>query len=162
MICGISEKLDIDSLAYVNAGADATHLRGCLQSQLGDQKYVLIQVGTNNLEQELRSSLPAMGGLLDSALKSCDSQILVNAVPGHLHDEKKNDLAVRINTFLKHKCNKTPRLQYVNCNPALESNFYAVDGLHFNELGKKSYANHLKNFLTLISNFANQPLAKQM
>ena len=98
-----------------------------------------------------------MGNLLESALESCD---MVNAIPGHISDGKHNDLTVRLNLFLKHKCTKSERLYFANCNPPLESRYYTKEGLHFNEEGKGVYANHLRNTITIIENLTNQPLAQ--
>jgi myosin heavy subunit len=119
-LAGISEKLELDSMAFVNRDVTAHSLKKCLPNQAQDQELVLIQCGSNNLNEELRHSIPALGGMLDTALKSCQGQVLINAIPGQLVNDKNNDLAVRINTFLKHKCSKSRRLQYVNCNPALK------------------------------------------
>ena len=154
---GISSALDIDCTAYVNPSIDALKMNERLTHQIEDRKYILIQCGSNNLKEELRKSIPALGGMIDTAVKSSKGHVMINALPGHLHDEKHNDLTRRINTFLKHRCDRSDRLHFVNCNPSLEAKHYAPNGLHFNERGRQMYATHLGNMYENIRNFAIPP-----
>jgi hypothetical protein len=156
-LAGISERLDFESMAFVNREADAQHLEKCLPRQAQNQDFVMIQCGSNNLKEELRHSLPSLGSMLNTALKTCQGQVLVNAVPGQLFGDQENDLAVRINTFLKHRCLKSNRLHYINCNPSLKQENFARDGYHFSEKGKLEYARHLSTSLSVIRNFVSQP-----
>ena len=157
MLSGISERLKDPSTAYVNRSVDAKSLEVKLHEQMKtDHEHVLLQCGTNNIQEELRLSIPSLGNLINTALLSTDKPVLVNAIPGHLHNEAHNDKVVRINTFLKHRCSKSERLFYVNCNPRLERNNFKPDGWHFNEHGKDQFATNLETSLHLIRNFAGQ------
>ena len=155
VISDISGQLRFESMAYINPTADASYIESRLHEQIGkgDHKFTLIQCGSNNLGEELRKSIPALGSMIDKALQVNQGQILINAIPGHLFDEKHNETVVRLNTFLKHKCNRTNRLHYVNCNPRLDAVHYMKNGLHFNERGKQMYASYLTTSLSLIRNF---------
>ena len=156
---GISAELDVDSTAYINPGADANSMKERMPSQIEDRKFTLIQCGSNNLQEELRTSIPALGNMIDVALQATTGHILINAIPWHLFEDKHNDLTKRINMFLKHRCgrNKEKRLHFVNCNPAPDEINYARNGLHFNESGRKIFAAQLKSTLSTIRNFAPPP-----
>ena len=92
---------------------------------------------------------------------NADKHVLVNAIPGHLSNEAHNDLAVRINALLKHRCDKQERLHYVNCNPALKPSNFVKNSHLFSDVGKDSFAAHLTTSLGLIKNFVQQPLKQQ-
>jgi hypothetical protein len=157
MAKGISQRLPHDSIAFCMSGAKATNIKQNLSQIRESRAYTVLQCGTNNLKEELRISIPALGSLLDEARRSTNSQILVNAIPHHLRNKKHNDLAWRLNTFLRHKCSRSDRLHYINCNPNMEAKYYATDGLHFSDLGKQKYADSLASSLARIENFGHLP-----
>lgn len=137
MVRGISSKVQVDSMAYICSGADANQLTQKMPDLLQTQhNFVLIQGGSNDLNQELRHSIPSMGGLLEATLKSTDKQILVNAIPGHPDNFKHNDLVMRINIFLKHRCSKSERLHLIDCNPMLKASNYMKNSHLLIEEGK--------------------------
>jgi hypothetical protein len=93
MAKGISERLPHDSIGYCMGGAKATTIKQTLSQIHEPRKYTVLQCGTNNLNEELRFSIPALGSLLDKAQSSTDSPILINAIPSHLTNEKHNDFS---------------------------------------------------------------------
>ena len=157
MARGISSKMS-DSLAFINSGAGAEHIQPKVENQVkSNPDYVLIQSGTNNLDQEVRLSIPALASVIDKTLSSCSAKVLVNAVPYQIHNSRRNKLASSLNVFLKGKCQKNPRLHFINCNPNLDSVFYQRDGIHFSEAGKKVYASQLTSNINQIKNFSTLP-----
>lgn len=74
-------------------------------------------------------------------------------------DEKRNDMAHRINLWLQLKCSKNPRLLFVDCNPK-HSKFYQPDLLMLNDFGKEVYASWVTvKVLSLLKsrNFVAEP-----
>ena len=153
MAKGVSEQIKCKSLAYCYSGATAQNMQNILPKVEGGTTCTVSQCGTNNLDQELRLSIPAMSKLLDTALANFKTPILVNAIPGCIHKDHRNSLIVSLNTFLKHRCSKSPRLIYVNCNPSLEKQYYNSDGIHFNTAGVQEYCKYLSTNISIASNF---------
>ena len=157
-IRGLSQKLTANSFGYCYSGAKAEQVAQKICSINEKSKYTFIQAGMNNLDDELRISIPAMSKLLEEATKISDTEstVFINAIPYHLYNDKHNRLADSLNIFLEYKSRLIDNVQFVNCNPSVLDQYYESDGNQFNESGKKMLAGNI-DFILRSINFPHLP-----
>ena len=141
---GINTFMDksVQSIAHCYSDANIENTETEIKNCGVQSSVTFLYVGENDLHEELRMTIPALGRLLKTTIDRRTGLIVVNALRENTLDKKKNDVAHRINLFLELKCSKNPRLCFVDCNPK-RSKFYMPDMLQLNEFGKEVYASQV-------------------
>ncbi|KAI5744486.1 hypothetical protein M8J76_002648 [Diaphorina citri] len=108
---------------------------------------VVIYCGTNDVGRSEWNEIKAGLDILITKFKHCDRFCIIG-VPLRFNTRKLNYHIVRFNTKLKNYVkSKVAHLLYIQPNNFINKKHYAMDGLHFNGLGKSRMCRKIANVL---------------
>jgi hypothetical protein len=121
-VAGAMRSHNLQATGYCYSYSKIEHVRDRLP-EIADQNIhtpIVIHTGSNDLNDELRLSMPAIGSLIQTALDKTVNEIYINTIP-EVGNEKQKDRARRLNILIAHRCSKNSRLRAINCNPNTEN-----------------------------------------
>ena len=134
----------LDAVCHAHSGEKAQQIQSRIQQETSeDDEYIVLAGGTNNVPRDyVIDIIRHVGNLIDHtrAIRP-NAQIIV---PQLLHRYNNaywvtnNEKVNRVNCFLKHRCNKDPKMHFLPLDNITRDDLY--DKLHLDYCGKDKYA----------------------